>query len=104
MSAKNRNVAINCQFAEFLGMQKCDKLPGAYWDATALIKRTRMVRDSELHEIRKARGIKGGSTDFIFDVFSNHEDMRRVEAALGINGHNLKERAEAALRKLEEKR
>lgn len=76
-------VEINCHLRERLGMQKCDRLPGAYWDTGK--KRTRMVRDSELHEMRRKRGIEEReSRGFVFDVFTRQEDLERVEVASGI--------------------
>lgn len=94
-------VEVNMMFCEWLGMTKIDKMPaGAFWDPET--KRTRMVRDSEMHKTRRERGIRENANGtFLFDAYTILNDLERIEKAAGIDGHNAVTRVNAILHKLE---
>lgn len=94
------DVETNCLLAEFLGMTALPgMMDGAYWDAE--VKRTRMVRDSEMHKLRKTRGItERESNGFVFDVFTRQDDLERVERAALIEIRSATTRVAAVLQKI----
>jgi hypothetical protein len=98
------HVATNYLLADLIGLQAMwgpgkGFKPGAYWDRDG--KRTRMVRDSEMHEVRRKMSIQETeASGFIFDVFTNPEDLERVEKFLGIPRHDAETRVKVILERV----
>lgn len=75
---------VNMKLAELVGMKRLPGMSeGGFWDAH--LQRTRLVRDSVMHQCRRDLGIHRENPEFIFDVFSSEADLMRVERAIGLD-------------------